>query len=155
MPWCPEVANKLQSLGWSIRRGIKFGEILGQDPDEDPGDIDVLAWREDGRIVLLECKHLQFAKTPSEIAKQLSKFRGEVDTKGRPDRLAKHLRRWAIARQNFEAFANFTGLSDPTINAGLVFSNTVPMQFAVDRMREKLWTGTITGLETLEEHLDQ
>lgn len=150
-----EVANKLQSLGWSTRRGIKFGEILGQDPDEDPGDIDVLAWHGDGRILLLECKNLQFAKTPSEIAKQLSKFRGEMDAKGRPDRLAKHLKRWTIARQNSEAFSRFTGLSDPTIDAGLVFSNTVPMQFAVDRMNEKLWTGTITELDTLDEQLGQ
>jgi len=145
------VANKLRTSGWSVRRGIKFGEILGRDPDEDPGDIDVLAWHEGGRIVLLECKHLQFAKTPSEIAKQLSKFRGEVDAKGKPDRLAKHLNRWTIARQNSEAFSKFTGLSDPTIYAGVVFSNTVPMQFAVDRMSEKLWTGTIAQLEMLDE----
>ena len=129
--------------------GIKFGEILGQDPDEDPGDIDVLAWRKDGRIVLLECKRLQFAKTPSEVAKQLAKFRGVADDKGRPDRLAKHLNRWTIARQNLAAFFIFTGLSGPTIGAGLVFSNTVPMQFAVDRMSEKLWVDTIAHLDAL------
>nr|WP_323780450.1 hypothetical protein [Amylibacter sp.] len=144
-----KVATKLQDLGWSVRRGIKFGEILGRDPDEDPGDIDVLAWQEDGCVILLECKHLQFAKTASEIAKQLSKFRGEVDEKGRPDRLAKHIRRWTIARQNPDAFSRFTGVNNPTISAGLVFSNTVPMQFAVDRMSEKLWTGTIAQLEAL------
>lgn len=149
------VATKLQALGWSVRRGIKFGEVLGRDPDENPGDIDVLAWHEDGGIMLLECKHLQFAKTPSEIAKQLSKFRGEVDAKGRPDRLARHLQRWAIARQNTNAFSNFTGLSNPVISAGLVFSNTVPMQFAVDRISEKLWTGTTAQLETLAEWSDQ
>ncbi len=150
-----DVAHQLQTLGWSVRRGIKFGEILGRDPEEDHGDIDVLAWQNDSLIVLLECKHLQFAKTPSEIAKQLSKFRGEVDAKGRPDLLAKHLKRLVIARQNSEALANFTGLKDPTIHAGLVFSNTVPMQFAVERMSEKLWTGTIKELDTLDERSDQ
>lgn len=148
-----EVGRKLKTLGWSVRKGIKFGEILGQDLEEDPGDIDVLAWHNNGLIVLLECKHLQLAKTPSEIAKQLSKFRGEVDAKGRPDRLAKHLNRWVIARQNSEAFASFTALHNPTINAGLVFSNTVPMQFAVDRMSEKLWNGTVAQLEMLAEQL--
>ncbi|WP_121024053.1 hypothetical protein [Litoreibacter meonggei] len=146
-----EVASKLTDLGWSVRRGIKFGEILGRHPDEDPGDIDVLAWNKAGCIMLLECKHLQFAKTASEIAKQLSKFRGEVDEKGRPDRLAKHLRRWTLARQNTETFSKFTSLKDPKIEAGLVFSNTVPMQFAVDRMREQLWTGTIEQLGALSD----
>ena len=97
-----EVASRLTDLGWSVRRGIKFGEILGRDPDEDPGDIDVLAWNATGCIFLLECKRLQFAKTASEIAKQLSKFRGHVDEKRRPDRLAKHLKRWTLARQNTE-----------------------------------------------------
>ncbi len=148
-----EVASKLTDFGWSVRRGIKFGEILGRHPDEDPGDIDVLAWNEAGCVMLLECKHLQFAKTASEIAKQLSKFRGEVDDKGRPDRLAKHLRRWALARQNIDAFSNFTRLKDPEIGAGLVFSNTVPMQFAVDRMREQLWTGTIEQIGALSDRL--
>ena len=127
----------------------KFGEILGRDPDEDPGDIDVLAWNATGGIFLLECKRLQFAKTASEIAKQLSKFKGDFDEKGRPDRLAKHLKRLALARQYTEAFSNFTGLKRPTIEAGLVFSHTVPMQFAVERMRKQLWTGTIQQLDGL------
>lgn len=78
-----------------------------------------------------------------------------MDAKGRPDLLAKHLKRLVIARQNSEALANFTGLKDPTIHAGLVFSNTVPMQFAVERMSEKLWTGTIKELDTLDERSDQ
>ena len=144
-----EVASRLTDLGWSVRRSIKFGEILGRDPDEDPGDIDVLAWNATGGIFLLECKRLQFAKTASEIAKQLSKFKGDFDEKGRPDRLAKHLKRLALARQYTEAFSNFTGLKRPTIEAGLVFSHTVPMQFAVDRMRKQLWTGTIQQLDGL------
>ena len=142
-----EVSQTLKNLGWKVRAGIKFGEILGRNPDENPGDIDVLAWRNDGRVVLFECKSLQFAKTPSEIAKQLVKFRGFVDEKGKPDLLYKHLNRWAIAKQHKSAFSTFTGLTNPNIEAGLVFSNTVPMQFAVDKMSEKIWVGTVSDLE--------
>ncbi|WP_156932724.1 hypothetical protein [Rhizobium sp. IBUN] len=75
---------------WDARRGGKFSQVLGRGLSEDPGDIDVLAWHLDGRVMLLECEDLQFAKTPSEIAKQLSKFRGKTDEKGRPDLLARH-----------------------------------------------------------------
>lgn len=144
-----KVCIKLQELGWKVEAGIKFGKILGRNPEKNPGDIDVLAWREDGRIVLLECKRLQFAKTVSENAKQLTKFRGLHDEKGRPDRLAKHISRLELARNNAASFSKFTKLSNPSIEAGLVFSGTVPMKFASDRMSEKLWVDTIDNLHLL------
>lgn len=144
-----EVAIELRKLGWFVRTEVKFGQILGQDPDEDPGDIDVLGWRDDGRVVLLECKQLQFAKTPSEVAKQLANFRGATNDRGKPDRLAKHLNRWTIAKENFAAFSTFLKVDSPKIEAGLVFSNTVPMQFAINRMSEKLWVGTTANLTEL------
>ena len=144
-----EVADEMRRLGWSARTEVKFGEIFGQSPEDDPGDIDVLVWHADGRINLLECKHLLFAKTPSEVAKQLSNFRGTTNDRGKLDRLAKHLNRWAIAKKNPGAFSKFTGLTDPVIKAGLIFPNTVPMQFAVERMSEKLWVGTKRDLGTL------
>ena len=144
-----EVATELRKQGWTVQTEVKFGEILGRDPDDDPGDIDVLGWRDDGRVVLLECKHLLFAKTHSEVAKQLSNFRGTMNDSGKPDRLAKHLNRWAIARKNVAAFSTFVGVPDPKIEAGLVFSSTVPMQFALNRMSEKLWVGTTANLAAL------
>lgn len=144
-----EVAAEMKRLGWSARTEVKFGEIFGKDPDENPGDIDVLVWRGDGRICLLECKHLLFAKTPSEVAKQLSNFRGLTKDRCKPDRLGKHLNRLAIAKSNSSAFAKFTGLREPVISAGLIFPYTVPMQFAVDRMSEKLWVGTKDDLASL------
>lgn len=144
-----EVATELRRLGWSVGTEVKFGKILGRDPEDDPGDIDVLGWRSDGRVLLLECKQLQLAKTPSEVAKQLANFRGTTNDRGKPDRLAKHLNRWTFARTNSAAFSAFLGIADPSIEAGLVFSNTVPMQFAVDRMSEKLWVGTTADLVAL------
>jgi hypothetical protein len=141
-----DVAVKLRELGWTVRTSVKFGEILGRDPEKDLGDIDVLAWRSDGRVALLECKRLSLAKTPSEVAKQLSKFRGVADENGVPDLLARHLNRWKIARENAGALSAFTKVSTTAPEAGLVFSNTVPMQFALQGMSEKLSVNTIDDL---------
>lgn len=128
------VVTRLQELGWQAKRGAKFSHILGRKPSEDPGDIDVLAWQPDGRIVLLECKDLQFAKTSSEIAKQLYKFRGKTDEKGRPDLLGKHLKRMELAGENVAAFQSYLQLPEVRIDGALVFANTVPMSFAAERI---------------------
>ncbi|MBA8820902.1 hypothetical protein BRY73_22485 [Ochrobactrum sp. P6BS-III] len=132
------VVTRLQELGWQARRSIKFPHILGRKLSEDPGDIDVLAWHSDGRVMLLECKDLQFAKTSSEIAKQLYKFRGETDEKGRPDLLGKHLKRIKLAQENAAAFQSFLQLSEVRVDGALVFANTVPMTFAAERIRHKV-----------------
>jgi hypothetical protein len=142
-----EVCERMKGLGWTAMTGKTFGEILGRAPALDHGDIDVLAWNDQGRIVLMECKSLTFAKTPGEVAKQLAEFRGEVGAKGKPDSLAKHLRRWNLAKDEAESFARFTGLKSPRIEAALVFSNPVPMKYALDNMSASLWVGTKSDLD--------
>lgn len=144
-----KVGTAMEALGWTVLVSATFGEVLGKAPDEDPGDIDVLAWNSEGRIVLLECKRLKFAKTPSEVAKQLADFRGTIDSRGKPDLLLKHLRRWDLAKARIGQFASFVGIDQPTIEAALVFSNPVPMKYAVDRMSAALWVGTISELGKL------
>ena len=124
------VCKELQKTGWSTVARVKFSEILGERLKQDPRDIDVLAWRSDGRIVLLECKNILFAKTPSEIAKQLSKYRGTKDERGKPDLLAKHLRRVALAKTHVAKFQKYTGAHTGSIEGALVFSQIVPMIFA-------------------------
>ena len=52
------VCTELQKMGWIAVSRKKFSEILGRGLPQDPGDIDVLAWRSDGRIVMIECKDL-------------------------------------------------------------------------------------------------
>lgn len=128
------VVTRLQELGWQAKRGAKFSHILGRKLSEDPGDIDVLAWHPDGRIVLLECKDLQFAKTSCEIAKQLYKFRGKIDEKGRSDLLGKHLKRMKLARENVATFQSHLQLPEVRIDGALVFAHTVPMSFAAERI---------------------
>mgnify|MGYP000359325356 CR=1 FL=1 len=128
------VAERMRSLGWKAEKGVTFPRILGRKLPTDPGDIDVLAWHPDGRILLLECKDLQFAKTPSEIAKQLAKFRGKRDEKGKPDLLGKHLKRMDLAHEHAAEFQKYLKLNDIRIDGALVFANPVPMTFAADRI---------------------
>lgn len=129
-----QVVTRFLEFGWQAKRGEKFSHILSKNLPEDPGDIDVLAWHPDGRVLLLECKNLQFAKTSSEIAKQLYKFRGKTDERGRPDLLGKHLKRMALALENVPAFQAYLGLADIRIDGALIFAHTVPMSFAAERI---------------------
>ena len=131
-----KVCDELKKLGWSAMFRMKFSEILGVGLQEDVGDIDVLAWRPDGRIIVIECKKLKLAKTPSEVAKQLSKYQGVMDEKGRPDMLAKHLKRLTLARRHVAAFQKYTGVQTPSIEGALVFSRIVPMTFAKHKIEE-------------------
>ncbi|MEP3300275.1 MAG: hypothetical protein ABJO27_27955 [Pseudoruegeria sp.] len=78
-----------------------------------------------------------YRKTPGEIAEQLSSFRGELDAKGKPDLLLKHLNRASSLRANFDELRKFTGISDPILEDCLVFSGQVPMGNAKDGIRSK------------------
>lgn len=142
------VVTRLKQLGWQAKRSAKFPHILGRKLSEDPGDIDVLAWHSDGRVMLLECKDLQFAKTSSEIAKQLYKFRGKTDEKGRPDLLRKHLKRMELARENATAFQSHLQLLEAKIDGALVFAHTVPMSFAAERIGHDVKLFTLAQLES-------
>jgi hypothetical protein len=141
------VVTRLRELGWQARRGATFSHVLGRKLTPDPGDIDVLAWHPDGRVMLLECKDLQFAKTSSEIAKQLHKFRGKTDEKGRPDLLRKHLNRIELAKQNAAAFQSHLKLDNTQVAGALVFANTVPMSFAAERIGHAVTLLTYDELE--------
>jgi hypothetical protein len=142
------VVTRLGEFGWQAKRGAKFSHILGHKLSEDPGDIDVLAWHTDGLVMLLECKDLQFAKTYSEIAKQLYKFRGQTDEKGRPDLLSKHLKRMKLAQENVAAFQSHLNLPDLRIDGALIFAHTVPMSFAAERIGHAVTLLTYDQLET-------
>lgn len=143
------VCVELRKLGWNVVSRKKFSEILGVRLPEDPGDVDVLAWRSDGRIVVLECKNLQFAKTSSEMAKQLSKFQGETNEKGRPDKLEKHLKRVALAQKHVAEFEKYTGTRNASIEGALIFSRSVPMIFAKTQIEKNARHLTIDQISSL------
>lgn len=144
-----QVAERLSSLGWQTEIGVKFTKIFKGALDFDPGDIDVLAWTTDGRILLLECKQLQMAKTASEIAKQLHEFRGELNERGKPDRLAKHLARLDLAKERAHSFAEYTQCQEVSLEASLVFSRNVPMRYAVDLMKRQITVTTEADLHKI------
>src|SRR3546814_3106540 len=103
------------------------------------GDVDVLAWHPDGRVLAIECKDVQYRKTYGEIAEQLADFRGEMRSNGKPDYLLKHLHRMEKISEHLEAVATFTGLASVSrVECHLMFRNPVPMEFALAKLAEKV-----------------
>lgn len=88
------VASALKDLGWHTRTEVKMS-ALGAGKNPNLGDIDVLAWSDDGRVLLIECKRLKTARSISEIAQTCNRFRGNTG-----DHLFKHLRRAKWLNQN-------------------------------------------------------
>lgn len=127
-----EIANKLTEKGWIVRSEIKITEILNKKLDKDYGDVDVFAWnKETGRVLVIECKDLEFAKTQGEIARQLHEFKGQLNHKGKQDRLLKHISRIDIINENLSNLAKFTGINSTiNIEGYVITSRIVPMLFA-------------------------
>jgi hypothetical protein len=88
----------MRADGWHAEVEVKVTKLLGRGFDKDHGDVDVLAWRDDGRVLAIECKDVQFRKTLGEMAEQLSDFRGEIRSNGKRDELRKHLDRMEVTR---------------------------------------------------------
>jgi hypothetical protein len=113
---------------------------LRQGFGQDYGDVDVLAWNPTTRRVLvIECKDVQYRKTYGEIAEQLADFRGEIGPDGKPDHLLRHLNRVDLISKHLAAVAQYVEM--PTVRqveSHLVFKNPVPMQFALKRMAQRV-----------------
>jgi hypothetical protein len=45
-----EVAKAMRANGWYAEVEVKVTKLLGRGFDKDHGDVDVLAWRDDGRV---------------------------------------------------------------------------------------------------------
>jgi hypothetical protein len=145
-----DVSDRLRSLGWQTRLGIRLTEILNDKLDRDYGDIDVLAWK-DGRVLAIECKDLELAMTSGEIARQLHEFRGEIRTSDtKPDRLKKHLMRADLLRQRSHDLKKFVRSSEAiAIEIHLVFRGIVPMHFSDIAQQHEVRIETIDDLEAI------
>ena len=120
-----EVGKLLEGQGWKVRVEIKLTE-LGAPKNPNLGDIDVLAWRPDGRVMQIECKRLKASRTIAEIAQTCGRFRGNVG-----DHLHKHLRRLEWVRDNKSKIARFTGIDveKMVVRHPMVVSRHVPFGY--------------------------
>lgn len=146
-----EVARKMGSLGWEIQTEVAITKIVGKRFDRNYGDVDVFAWNAAAcRILVMECKDLQFRKTHGEIAEQLTDFIGVVKDDGKPDLLLKHLNRVEILRTHHAEVCSFLGVDAMSrVESHLVFRNPVPMQHVADRHTHNYVLHTLASLESL------
>ena len=117
------VAAALRDNGWQTRIEIRMSELGA--PTE-LGDVDVLAWKPNGQIRIVECKRLQLARNFSEIAEICRRFRGEAK-----DELNKHLSRVAWIMNNPGGLQPVVGFppNPDLIDDRLVTNTHVPMTY--------------------------
>lgn len=145
-----EVAEEMRGNGWQAEVEVKITKLLGRGFDTDHGDVDVLAWRDDGRVLIIECKDVQFRKTLGEMSEQLADFRGETKPNGKRDELRKHLDRIEILREHLPLVARYVGM--PSINdveSHLLFRNPMPMEFALRRMAKQVKVSNFATLASI------
>ena len=99
----------MRADGWHAEVEVKVTKLLRRGFGKDHGDVDVLAWRDNGRVLAIECKDVQFRKTLGEMAEQLSDFRGEIRSNGKRDELCKHLDRMEVIGQHPPLVAAYIG----------------------------------------------
>jgi hypothetical protein len=145
------VALRMRELGWQVEPQVRLTKILGRPLDRDYGDIDVLAWRPNlGRVLVIECKDVQYNKTLGQVAEQLADFLGEVRPNGKPDHLKKHLNRLEVLSAHKLEVARALKLTSPIeLEGHLVFKNPVPMRFAWDRMASRIKLSLFAELDRL------
>lgn len=134
-----DVAQELIQNGWEAVSDIKVTQLLNklnEKLDIDYGDVDTLAWdKRSGRVLIIECKNLQFKKTSGEIAEQISAFRGLTDANGKRDLLKRHLDRVHILKAHHDILQNYLKIDKKiTIESHIVFKGVVPMKYSMQKL---------------------
>lgn len=112
-----EVAVVLQEAHYHVLQGVdRFGKLKLREGEDPLGDIDVFAWSEERRQVLVvECKAYAPARTPLELHYQLEEFVTGKVRKGRgPQRplLERHLRRAKFVEVHLQDILAHLGLQE-------------------------------------------
>ena len=124
------VAEQFRNSKWCVRINVGLPEILNQKLDRNFGDIDVLAWKRDGKeLLVIECKDLFPSLNCSEIAAQLSEYQGS-SIGGKPDKLKRHLSRVEMIKTGLVEVKKFTKQREMKVVSWMVCSRRVPMQYA-------------------------
>lgn len=123
-----KVASALNKLGWQANPEVNLTQ-LGAGKSPNLGDIDVLAWHPDGRVLAIECKRLKQSRTIAELAQACKRFQGNSG-----DHMFKHLRRANWLKANLAQVAKFTKLPVDLIRIRypLVVSAPVPFKYLQD-----------------------
>ena len=140
------VKDGLSKNGWQVEGNVPLTKILNRKLDIDYGDVDVLAWHEDRREVLIvECKNLQSARNYSEIAAMLSEYQGRTND-GKRDKLKRHLDRVDLLSKNQTELGRYIKKDTIEVVSCLCCNGTVPMQYSKIAALQKTWVGSVEEL---------
>ena len=119
------VAGQFGSAGWQTRTRVPMSEFGA---DGDLGDVDVLAWCGRERLMVIECKRLQLARTVKEISETCERFAGDGSGQA-----AKHSVRVRWMREHPLEVCGVTGLDSNYLQIfpRFVTSVEVPMRYLV------------------------
>ena len=117
------VAGALRTEGWQVRSELQMTELGAS---SELGDIDVLAWKTSGELLLIECKRLQLARTVAEIAEICRRFRGEAK-----DELDKHVRRGEWVTRHLASLERIVGFTPARnrVDSWLITNTHVPIMY--------------------------
>ena len=120
------VADHLGTLGWRTQCEVPMTQFGAT---SELGDVDVLAWKPSGEVLIVECKRLRLARTVAEISNICRRFRGETK-----DELSKHLTRKDWIKTNPTSLSMITELTvnPDRIDHRLVTNVQVPMRYLSD-----------------------
>lgn len=145
-PFTKQVTHKLQEAGWNTKVNVKIAELLQTKLEQEYGDIDVIAWKDDKQEVLVvECKDLALVRDIADIASGLSQYQGKT-VDGKRDKLKQHHDRMNLLEDHLPMVAKFAQLDQVTIKSCLIFSRVNPMFYATIPALKGTFVGRIDDL---------
>ena len=140
-----QVAAEFESTDWHVRKRVAMSEFGS---NVDLGDVDVLAWRSSGLLMVVECKRLKLARTVKEIAETCQRFATDESGQAR-----KHAARVAWIRRYPDGVCAITGLDSGglRIRPRFVTSVEVPMKYLDELPQDIGDVGPLTAEELAAE----